>query len=82
MTLDDTDFAAWQKGNRQGEPPELIFIPHLNDLKHKIDSKDIAETNAKLDEIWEKYPRFGKYSKPEINKPQDLLGEDHALVVT
>lgn len=82
LILDDTDYVNWEKSGKQGDPPELIFIPELKDFSHKISTQDIRDVNAKLDEVWTKYPQFGRYARLEINNPQDLLGEDHALVVT
>lgn len=82
LSFDDTDFDLWQKAGSKGEIPELVFIPHLQNQKHKVTMQDIEDVNAKISEIWQKYPRFGRYNKPEISKPQDLLGEDHALVLT
>lgn len=81
LILDDSDYDDWLK-HKQGETPTLYFHPYLRDLKYKVTMKDVNEFNAKLEELWAKYPRFARYDKPIINKPQDLLGEDHALVLT
>lgn len=82
LTFDDSDYDLWRQLGHQGPAPDLIFIPELKNKKHKITVQDIKDVNAKIDEIWRKYPRFGRYDKPEFNNPQDLLGEDHALIIT
>ena len=80
LVLDDTLFDQWLRSDRKEEPPALGFFPYLRDQKHKVTMQDIEDFNAKIDEIWAKYPQFGRYDKPDVKKPQDLLGEDHALI--
>lgn len=81
LILDDTAYDQWLK-NRVGETPTLYFHPYLRKESHKVTVKDVEEFNQKIDELWAKYSRFARYDKPEITKPQDLLGEDHALILT
>lgn len=83
LILDDTLYDEWLRASEPStEPPALGFFPYLRKKGHKVTMADIDAFNAKIDALWAKYPRFARYDKPDISKPQDLLGEDHALVLT
>jgi len=79
LVLDDTLYDQWLKA-RSGGPPALGFFPYARNRNHKVTQSDVEAFNAKIEDLWKKYPRFARYDKPLIHKPQDLLGEDHALI--